>query len=101
MTEQWFDVTPRSSAFEVHLSADGKYRHRPKLHPYGPEPTAEQRIWRHGRPPEARMPVATPSNHRRHGVERTGRGRPQDRSGEEALAAQDQNDGRGALHEAR
>jgi hypothetical protein len=54
MSEQWFDVTPRSSAFEVQLNTEGHYRHRPKLRPYGPEPSAAAREWEPGRPLEAR-----------------------------------------------
>ena len=55
--DTWFDVTPRSSAFEVHLSTNGHYRHRPKLRPHGPEPAEIERRWREGRPPESRVPV--------------------------------------------
>jgi hypothetical protein len=62
MSEAWFDVTPKLSAFEVHLNTEGHYRHRPKFRPYGPEPSPSERAWRNGRPPEARAHLRGQSN---------------------------------------
>jgi hypothetical protein len=102
MSEQWFDVTPRSSAFEVQLNTDGQYRHRPKLRPYGPEPSAAAREWAPGRPLEARPPLRGQSKQTGNldGLKQTDRRRSSRGSSQAALSTQHQDHGRGPLHEA-
>ena len=50
MSDEWVDVTRGWSAFEVHLSAGGNYRHRPRLSAGSDTPPSE-RQWQGGRPP--------------------------------------------------